>query len=132
MNTKDRQIQLFLQIFLALTGIYIITVNVWRLNLEIWDQGIFEFYNGEIPVFKVSAGFITGTTSLIASALLWMRVSLAHAFAILCSGLLFSYNLVELGEVISSNPYHAIPMVFILIVVLQSFPFLIRRTSRHL
>lgn len=132
MNRKDRQIQLFLQVFFALTGIYIIGVTIWRLTLGIWDLGVFEFYNGELPIFKVSAGFITGITSLIASSLLWMRVSLAHGFAIFCSGLLFSYNLIELGEIIYSNPYHAIPMVFILIVVLQSFPFLIRRTNRHL
>lgn len=132
MKRKDRQIQLFLQIFLVLSGTYIIGVNLWSLSSGVWSEGIFEFYNGEVPVFKLSAGFISGILSLIASWALWIRAHWAYGFTLIVSGLLFGYNLIGLGEAIYVNPYHAIPMVFILIVMLQCFPFLLRRTTRYL
>lgn len=132
MKRKDRQIQLFLQIFLVLTGIYLISINLWNLNTGTWGEGIFEFYNGELPVFKLAAGIISGILSLIAAWALWLRAHWAYGFTLIVSGLLFSYNLIGLGEAIYINPYHAIPMVFILIVILQSAPFLMRRTTRHL
>ena len=132
MKKKDRQIQLFLQIFLVFTGVYLVGFNIWKLNSGIWEEGIFEFYNQEVPVFKLAAGLITGVLSLIASWALWIRTSWAHSFTLLIGGLLFSYNLISLGEAIYGTPYHAIPMVIILIVMLQSFPFLMRRTNRHI
>ncbi len=131
MKKKDRQIQLFLQVFLILAGVYLIGKNLWNLNSGLWNEGIFEFYNEEIPVFKLSAGFITGLLCLIASWALWIRAHWSYGFTLAISGLLFAYNLIGLGEIIYLNPYHAIPMVFILIVMLQSFPFLIRRSTRH-
>lgn len=132
MNKRDRQVQLFLQIFLLFTGIYLISFNFWKLNSGEWPAGIFEFYNQEVPVFKLSAGLITGCLSLIASWALWIRTNWSYSFALLGGGFLFSYNLISLGETISSAPFHAIPMVIIVIVMLQSFPFLMRKTSRHL
>lgn len=131
MNKKDRQIQFFLQLFLLITGVYLITFNSWKLGSGTWENGIFEFYNEEIPVFKLTASFITGTMTLIASWVLWVRASWAYGFTLLVAGLLFSLNLIELGEIIYSDPYQAIPMVIILIVMLQSTPFLIRRAQRH-
>ncbi len=131
MKRKDRQIQLFLQIFLVLTGAYLIGINLWNLNSDLWSEGIFEFYNGEVPVFKITAGFIAGFLSLIASWALWIRAHWAYGFTLIVSGLLFGFNLIGLGEAIHINPYHAIPMVFILIVILQSVPFLLRRTTRY-
>lgn len=132
MNKRDRQIQLFLQIFLIGTGIYLISLNIWKLNSGTWEEGIFEFYNKEVPVFKLGAGLITGILSLIASWALWIRASWAYGFTLLGAGFIFSYNLISLGETIYETPYHAIPMVIIVIVMLQSFPFLMRRTSRLL
>ena len=132
MNKKDRQIQMFLQIFLLLTGFYIVGLNIWKLSSGVWDQGIFEFYNERLPVFDVAAGIITGTLTVFASWMMWIRVNWAYGFAMFIAGLLFCYNLSGLGAVIYSNPYHAIPMVIIVIVILQSIPFLIRRTHRHL
>lgn len=132
MNKRDRQIHIFLQIFLLFTGAYLVGLNIWKLNSGIWEDGIFEFYNQEVPVFKLGAGLITGVSSLIASWALWLRASWAHSFTLLIAGFIFSYNLISLGETIFSTPYHAIPMVVILIVMLQSFPFLMRRTNRHL
>ena len=132
MNNKDRKIQLFLQIFLLLTGVYIVGLNIWRIGSGMWEDGIFEFYNQEVPVFKISAGFFTGVVAFISSWVLWIRVSWAYGFSMFGAGLLFCYSLNGIGEVIYSDPYHAIPMAIILIVILQSIPFLIRRTHRHL
>tara|TARA_R110000868_G_scaffold408293_7_gene691051 strand:- start:1412 stop:1810 length:399 start_codon:yes stop_codon:yes gene_type:complete len=131
MNKRDRQIQLFLQIFLLFTGVYLLGLNIWKLNSGIWEEGIFEFYNQEVPVFKLGAGLISGILSLIASWSLWIRASWAYSFTLLGAGFVFLYNLISLGEAIYSTPYHAIPMVIIVIVMLQSFPFLMRRTSRY-
>lgn len=131
MTNKDRKIQLFLQIFLLLSGVYIIGLNMWKLSSGFWEEGLFEFYNGELPVFKVAAGIITGFVSVITSWVLWMRVSWSYGFGMLAAGMMFGYNLLALGEVIFWNPYHAIPMVLIVIVMLQSIPFLIRRISRY-
>lgn len=130
MTRRERQIQVFLQLFLLFTGLYLIGWNIWKLNSGIWDDGIFEFYNQEVPIFKVSAGFIAGFISLIASWALWMRAPWAHGFTILLTGFLFSYNLISLGETLAEAPYHAIPLVIILIVLLQSLPFLLRNSSR--
>ncbi|MEQ9309038.1 MAG: hypothetical protein RLN90_06250 [Balneolaceae bacterium] len=130
MNKRDRQIQIFLQFFLIFTGFYLIGLNIWKVNSEIWSNGIFEFYNQEVPVFKLAAGLITGVLSLIASWALWIRANWAYSFALLGAGFIFSYNLISLGETIYETPYHAIPMVIILIVMLQSFPFFMRKTSR--
>jgi hypothetical protein len=132
MKRKDRQIQLFLQIFLVITGLYMISINIWYINSGVWKEGIFEFYNEEVPIFKLTAGLLTGILSLIAAWALWLRVHWGYGFTLIVSGLLFSYNLIGLGEAIYVNPYHAIPMVLILVVMLQSVPFLMRRTTRHL
>lgn len=132
MNKKDRQIQLFLQLFLLVTGAYILGFNFWKLSSGFWSEGIFEFYNQEVPIFKLSAGIIIGVMSIISAWVLWARASWAYGFTLLIAGFLFSYNLIALGETIYSNPYQAIPMVIILIVMLQSTPFLMRRTQRHL
>ena len=131
MTRRERQIQVFLQLFLLFTGMYLIGWNIWKLNSGIWNDGIFEFYNHEVPIFKVSAGLLAGTISLIASWSLWIRVAWAHGFTILLTGFLFSYNLISLGETLSDAPYHAIPLVIILIVLLQSLPFLLRNSSRY-
>lgn len=132
MNKKDSQIQLFLQVFLILSGVYFIGFNIWKLNSGIWDQGVFEFYHQEIPVFKLSAGLIIGILCLLASGAIWFRALWAHSFTLLISGLTFSYSLISLGEILYNMPFHSIPLVIILIVMLQSFPFLIRRTSRQI
>ncbi|MCG8373298.1 MAG: hypothetical protein MI700_07175 [Balneolales bacterium] len=130
MNKKDRQIHFFLQLFLLITGLYILGFNVWKMNTGSWE-GVFEFYNESVPIFTLSAGFVTGMLSVLGSVFLWLRAPWAHSFCLLVVGLLFTYNLIEVGEVIYSTPYHAIPMVFVLFVVMQCIPFLIRRTHRQ-
>lgn len=132
MTHKDRKIQIFTQIFLFLTGCYFLGFNLWKLSSGFWEDGLFEFYHQEMPVFSVAAGMIAGILSLIGFAMLWLRASWAYGFCLFTSGILFSYTLMELAGVIFFNPTHAIPMVLILFVVLQTFPFLMRHTQRQL
>ena len=106
-------------------------LNIWKLNAELWPEGIFESYNGSIPIFTLAAGFIGGILSLITSLFLWTRVSWAHGLSLFTSGLVMSYALTELGGILNRNPYHSIPLVLLVIVVLQSMPFLIRKASRQ-
>lgn len=132
MNKKDRQLHVFLQLFLLITGGYLVGYNIWKLSVGVWPEGIFEFHNRALPVFELSAGLITALMSLIAAILLWMRANWSYAFCLITSGLLVSYTLTELGGVIYTNPYHAIPMVLVLFVVMQTLPFLMRRSTRIL
>lgn len=131
MNKRDRQIQIFLQLFYLIAGFYLAGLNIWKLNAELWPEGIFESYNGSIPIFTLAAGFIGGVLSLITSLFLWTRVSWAHGLSLFTSGLIMSYALTELGGILNRNPYHSIPLVLLVIVVLQSMPFLIRKASRQ-
>ncbi|MEX2362636.1 MAG: hypothetical protein WD597_03390, partial [Balneolaceae bacterium] len=129
---KDRRIQLFLQIFYLLVGIYTIINSFGAMYSNRYPGDIFEVHNNNIPAFSLATGFITGFTALISSFTLWTRVNWAFGFATFTSGLLFSYNLTEIGGAIYRNPYESVPMVIILVVVLQSFPFLLKQTDRHL
>ena len=131
MNKRDRQIHFFLQLFTLFAGGYFLGFNIWKLATGFWQNGLFEFHLQEMPIFIVSAGIITGTMSLISSALLWMRVTLAYGFSLFTSGIMFGYTMMELSEVVFSSPMHAIPLVLILFVVMQTFPFLLRRTQRN-
>ena len=82
MNKRDRQIQIFLQLFYLIAGLYLAGLNIWKLNAELWPEGIFESYNGSIPIFTLAAGFIGGILSLITSLFLWTRVSWAHGLSL--------------------------------------------------
>lgn len=132
MTNKDRRIQLFLQIFYLLVGIYTIINNFGAMYSDRFPEDIFDFYNGNIPVFSIAAGFLTGLAALLSSFTLWTRVSWAFGFCLFTSGLLLCYNLLEMGNAIFRNPYEAVPMVVILVIVLQSFPFLLKQTDRYL
>lgn len=131
MTNKDRRIQLILQFFYLLVGIYTIINNFGALSTR-YPDNIFDFHNGTIPVFSFATGLIIGVASLISSFTLWTRVKWAYGFSIFTSGLLLSYNLLEMGGAIARNPYETIPMIIILVVVLQSFPFLLKQTDRYL
>ena len=121
---------LFLQIFMLLAGAYFLGFNVWKLVSGYWEQGLFEFQFQEMPIFVVSAGFITGVLSLVSSVMLWMRTNLAYGFSLFTSGLILGYSLMELADVVFYSPMHAVPLVLVLFVVMQTFPFLARRTQR--
>lgn len=132
MTNRDRRIQLFLQIFYLLVGIYTIILNTGAIYSDRFPDDIFDFHSNDIPAFSLAAGFIAGLASLISSLSLWTRITWAYGFALFTSGLLFCYNLLEMGSAIYRNPYETVPMVIILIIVLQSFPFLIKNSNRYL
>lgn len=132
MNKRDRQIQFFLQLFLLLTGLYFIGYNFWKLSFGFWEHGLFEFSQERLPVFSLSAGILSGLMSITGAIALWIRTGWAYGFCLFTSGMLFSYTLLELADVVFFSPAHAIPMVLILFVVMQTFPFLIRKTHRQL
>ncbi len=132
MNKHDHRIQFFLQLFLLLTGLYIAGFNIWKLTSDYWGSGIFEFHLQELPIFRLVAGLIVGFTGIFAALFLWMRTPWAYSFCLLITGLLFTYTLFELGTVVFWMPYHAIPLSIILFVVMQTIPFLMRRTQRQI
>lgn len=132
MTNKDRRIQLFLQFFYLLVGIYIILSCFGAIYSNRYPNDIFDFHSNDIPAFTLAAGFLTGLAALISSLSLWTRIAWAYGFSLFTSGLLFCYNLLEMGSAIYRNPYETVPMVIILIIVLQSFPFLLKRTNRYM
>lgn len=132
MNKQDQRVQFFLQLFLLATGCYIAGFNIWKITSNFWGSGIFEFHLEELPVFSLVAGLIVGFTGIFSALFLWMRATWAYSFSLLVTGLLFIYTLFELGTVVFSMPYHAIPLSIILFVVMQTIPFLMRRTQRQL
>ncbi len=132
MTSKDRKIQLFLQTFYLLVGIYSIISVITLMKSDFIPPDIFDFYNQNIPAFHLAAGFVAGIASIVSFITLWLKVRWAYRFSIFTSGLLFVYNLEALGRAIYRNPYEAIPMIIILIVVLQSLPYLIRGSDRYI
>ncbi len=132
MTKQDQRTQFFLQLFLLSTGCYIAGFNIWKITSDFWASGIFEFHLEELPVFRLIAGLIVGFTGVLSAIFLWMRTSWAYSFSLLVTGLLFTYTLFELGTVVFSMPYHAIPLALILFIVMQTIPFLIRRTNRQI
>jgi hypothetical protein len=132
MNKQDQRVQFFLQLFLLATGCNIAGFNIWKITTDFWISGLFEFHLQELPVFWLVAGLIVGFTGIFAALFLWMRTTWAYSFSLLVTGLLFTYTLFELGTVVFSMPYHAIPLSIILFVVMQTIPFLMRRTQRQL
>lgn len=115
---------------MLLAGGYFLGFNIWKLISGFWENGLFEFQLQEMPIFVVSAGLITGILSFVTSIMLWMRTNLAYGFTLFTGGLMLGYSLMELADVVYESPMHAIPLVLVLFVVMQTFPFLLRRTQR--
>ncbi len=129
MNRKDRNIHLFLFLFLIAVGLYMTLSASWGL-LTSAQQNLFNVVNQDIPAFALIAQLLTGIVSLFSGFILWLRTSWAYSFTLFTSGLLMAFNLTNLGKAIHENPTEAIIMSVILIVVLQSLPFLIRQNQR--
>lgn len=91
---------------------------------------LFDFDNKNIPVFSYISELLIGVVSILSAILMWVRVHWAFGFTLFTSGLLMAFNLTNLGRAIYDNPTKGIIMVVILIVVLQSLPFLIRKNQR--
>tara|TARA_R110002096_G_scaffold434442_2_gene656002 strand:- start:29499 stop:29894 length:396 start_codon:yes stop_codon:yes gene_type:complete len=131
MNKKDRNITNFLVFFLVTVGLYMsISAIITLINTESGE--LFEFVNEDIPVFKHIAQLVVGLVSILSGFAMWMRVSWASSMAIFNSGLLIAFNLNNMGQAIYANPTRAIIMAVILIIMFQSFSFLMRSTNRQL
>ncbi|MEX0845138.1 MAG: hypothetical protein WD022_07635 [Balneolaceae bacterium] len=130
MNVKDRRVHLFLQIFFFLVGLYQFIRLIGWLQTDQISGNLFEFHLNNFPIIVLSASIIAGVASLVSSFALWTRATWAYGFALFTSGVLFSYHLVGLGAAFHQNSYEIIPIILVLIVILQSFPFLLRRSYR--
>ncbi len=131
MNKKDRNITNFLVFFLVTVGLYMsISAIITLINTESGE--LFEFVNEDIPVFKHISQLVVGLVSILSGFAMWMRVSWASSMAIFNSGLLIAFNLNNMGQAIYANPTRAIIMAVILIIMFQSFSFLMRSTNRQL
>lgn len=129
MNRKDRNIHLFLFLFLIATGLYMSFSGGWDL-ISTDQQELFNFDDKDIPIFTYISQLLIGLVSIFSGLVMWMRVHWAFSFSLFTSGLLIAYNLNNLGRAMYDNPTEAIIMAIILIVVLQSLPFSIRQNQR--
>lgn len=130
MNVKDRRIHFFLQLFFLLVGLYQIIKLIGELQSGQFSGNLFEFRYNDLPALSMGISIIAGLTSLVSCFSLWTRAAWAYGFTLFTSGLLFSYHLLALAPAIRQNSYEIIPIVLVLIVILQSFPFLLRRSYR--
>ena len=132
MTSKDRKVQIFLFCFYLLTGAYL----GFRAGINIADgigSGTLFHYSGlELPILNVTIGLIGSICSIITGFGLFMRVRWIYGFALFTSGLLFCYSIENIGSILESAPYEIIPLVLIILVILQSFPFLIKKSYRTL
>lgn len=131
MTNKDRNIKLFLQFFFIAVGIYLLTDTLTSFYSGRYTNDIFEFYNEDIPAFHIATALIAGLMSIIGGVAMWLRMNWAAALNLCVSGMLFCLNLESVGSAIYRNPYEAVPPVIILVVLLQSFPFLMRQALRN-
>ena len=132
MTLKDRRIHLFLQLFYLLVGIYQFIQLFGSLQSGQFSGNIFEFQYNELPILNIATSIIVAVTALISSFSLWTRASWTYGFTLFSSGILFIYHLMNLSSAILQNSYEIIPIVIVLVVVLQSFPFLLRRSYRSM
>lgn len=130
MTVKDRRIHILLQIFFLLVGLYQFIQVTASFQNGLLSTPLFEFSQGQLPVIYLIASVIAGLGSLISTFSLWQRTPWAYGFTLFNCGLLFSLHLLNLNEALMRNSYEIIPIFFILIVLLQSFPYLIRRSYR--
>ncbi len=130
MTLKHRRIHLFLQIFFLLTGLY---EGYHILDLFVQpdlSQTLFIPQDGQLPVITLFVHILAMVLSLFSGVSLWSRAIWAYGFSLFTSGLLFVINLFNLSAAIQDNSFHIIPIVLILLILMQSFPFLLRRSYR--
>ncbi|MAO63412.1 MAG: hypothetical protein CL666_00275 [Balneola sp.] len=130
MNVKDRRIHIFLQLFFLLIGIFQLIRLFGFLQSNTFAGSLFEFQQNELPFLSITASVIASFTALISAFSMWTRTAWTYGFTLFTSGLLFMYHLLSLGKAIQQNSYEIIPIVIVLIVLLQSFPFLLRKSYR--
>jgi len=132
MNVKDRRIHIFLQLFFLFIGLHQIIRLVGFLQSNASTTQLFEIQQNQLPFLILSAIVLSAITSLISAFALWTRTAWAYGFTLFSSGLLFMYHLLSLGNAIQLNSFEIIPIVIVLIILLQSFPYLLRRSYRSM
>lgn len=132
MNIKDRRVHLFLKIFFLFLGLYQLIELVGFLQSGTISVTLFEYQEGQLPFITISATLLAAVTSLITSFALWTRTAWAYGFALFASGMLFMFHLLALAQAIGNNSFEIIPAVLILIILLQSFPYLLRHSNRSM
>ncbi|HET8865047.1 MAG TPA: hypothetical protein VFM80_05055 [Gracilimonas sp.] len=130
MTVKDRRVHLFLQLFFLAIGLYLFVKLAFSIQSGQFSGNLFEFQQSDLPALSIAVSIIAGFASIVSSFSLWTRATWAYGFTLFTSGFLFSYHLLGLGPAIQQNSYEIIPIVIVLIVILQSFPFLLRRSYR--
>lgn len=129
MTNKDRSINTFLSIVFIIVGLYMSVGSVQTLFSSETDT-LFRFSGQDIPAFYYLVKLGGGVISLMTGLVMWLRVSWSPGLALFTSGLLISHQLGNMGRLIYTNPVEAVAAAIILIILLQSFPYLIRRTYR--
>lgn len=130
MKRKERRVRLLLELFFMAAGLYVLVFKAWGY-FEGIEGSLFENRQGAIPIFNLAAHVFTGLSCFIASSALWVRASWAAGWSMFTFGMLLYGNLHSIGLVITEEPAQTIPMIIIVLVVMQSFPFLIRETRRY-
>lgn len=132
MTVKDRRIHLLLQIFFVLIGLYQFIKLTVSLQSGQFSSNLLEFQQGNLPAIDLTAAVIAGVCALISSISLWQRTPWAYGFTLFSSGLIFTFHLMMLEDALQHNSYEVIPIFLVLIFILQSFPYLIRRSHSSL
>lgn len=130
MNLKDRRVHLFLQLFFLFLGFYLLIQLIGLLQSGTLTATLFEYQDGQLPFITISATILAVLTSFITSFAIWTRTAWAYGFALFTSGILFMYHLFVLAKAIGDNSFEIIPAVLVLIILLQSFPYLLKRSYR--
>lgn len=132
MTAKDRKVQLLLSCFYLLAAAYLGFRSVSTLYASVEQSEL--FINGPqgLPVLSVTISLIGCISSLISSFGLFMRVRWVNSLALFTSGILLCYSVGNLSSILKENPYESIPLVLMVIVVLQSFSYLMRSSYRSL
>jgi len=130
MTLKHRRIHLFLQLFFLLTGIYEGLHAAQLVMQPDFVNSLFTAQNAQLPVISLSIHVLAMLLCLVSCLALWSRAIWSYGVSLFTSGILFALNLFSLSGAIEDNSFHIIPIIFILLVLMQSFPFLLRRSYR--
>lgn len=131
MKKKERRVRVLLELFFLAAGLYVLIVKAWGFFEGIDSRSLFVIQRGSIPVFNLAAYSFTGLACIIAGWALWIRASWAAGWCMFTFGMLLYGNLYSIGTVITEDPAQTIPMIVIVLIVMQSFPYLIRETRRY-
>lgn len=132
MTSKDRKVQIFLFLFYLLTGLYLSFKSVVMTISGLEGQTLFKYGEFGLPVLNITIAAVGAICSFISSMGLFIRVRWIYGFTLFNSGLLLCYALENVGTTLQINPYESIPLILMIVIVLQSFPFLMKKSFRTL